>query len=112
MSSELKAQKQSAPPASMFGRGPMGMGMPQQKAKDFKGTLRRLVGYLRPHRTALGVVVITGVFSTLFSVVAPKILGRATTKIFEGYLARARGVPGAGIDFAYVGRILVGLVAL
>ena len=57
----------------MFGRGPMGgLGMPMQKAKDFKGTLRRLLGYLRPHRTALIVVIGAGVIGTLFSVRRPE----------------------------------------
>ena len=64
--------------------------MPVQKAKDFKGTLRRLSGYLRPHQTGLTIVIGAGVIATLFSVVGPKLLGKATTKVFEGYLARAR----------------------
>jgi ATP-binding cassette subfamily B protein len=89
-----------------------GFGQPVQKAKDFKGTVRRLFGYVAPHRTALAVVVAAAVLSTLFGVVGPKILGQATTVIFEGYLARARGVPGAGIDMAQVGRILSTLLAL
>ena len=60
MSAERTAQRQTqAPPAGMFGRGPMGgFGMPVQKAKDFKGTLRRLLGYLEPHRPALIVVIV------------------------------------------------------
>jgi ATP-binding cassette subfamily B protein len=86
--------------------------MPTQKAKDFKGTLRRLATYLRPHQAALVVVIVAGAISTVFSVLGPKILGLATTKIFEGYLARTTGVPGAGVDFAYVGRILEGLIVL
>jgi ATP-binding cassette, subfamily B, multidrug efflux pump len=113
MSTERQAIKQSAPQAGIFGRGPMGaMGMPVQKAKDFKGTLRRLTGYLQPHQPALIVVIVAGVVATLFSVVGPKILGMATTKIFEGYLARARGTSDAGIDFAYVGNILSWLIVL
>ncbi len=81
--------------------------MPVQKAKDFKGTLRRLTGYLEPHRPALIVVVVAGVIATLFSVIGPKMLGLATTRIFEGYLARTLGASNAGIDFAYVGHILL-----
>jgi len=88
------------------------VGMPVQRAKDFKGTLIRLLGYLAPHRTALVVVIAAGVFGTVFSVLGPKILGLATTKAFEGYLLRARGVPGARIDFGYIGRILAELIAL
>jgi ATP-binding cassette subfamily B protein len=113
MSNERAAIKQqSGPPPSIFGRGPMGgFGMPVQKAKDFKGTLRRLAGYLQPHQAGLIVVIGAGVISTLFSVVGPKLLGKATTKVFEGYLGRAAG-RSTGIDFAYVGNMLSWLVAL
>ena len=112
MSSERDAIKRQAPPASIFGRGPMGgFGMPVQKAKDFKGTLRRLMGYLRPHQTKLQIVVGAGVIATVFSVVGPKLLGKATTKVFEGYLARQAGAA-TGIDFGYVGNILTWLVVL
>jgi ATP-binding cassette subfamily B protein len=86
--------------------------MPTQKAKNFKGTLSRLSGYLRPHRAGLAVVVVTGAIGTICSVLGPKILGTATTKIFEGFVAKARGVPGAAVDFEGVGRILLGLIVL
>jgi len=89
-----------------------GLGMPTQKAKNFKGTLRRLLGYLQPHRLALTVVIVTGCIGTVFSVLGPKILGRATTMIFEGYVAKRMHVPGGGIDFAGVGKILLGLIGL
>ncbi|MEP7116942.1 MAG: ABC transporter ATP-binding protein [Acidobacteriota bacterium] len=113
MSSERAALQRSAPPASPFGRGPMGgFGMPVQKAKDFKGTLRRLAGYLTPHRVALGVVVAAGVLSTLFSVLGPKLIGTATTWIFEGYLRRRQGPASAGIDFAALARLIRTLLAL
>jgi ATP-binding cassette, subfamily B, multidrug efflux pump len=103
----------TAPPADMFGRrGFAGLGMPTQKAKNFKGTLVRLVGYLRPHRAALAVVTLAGAVGTVFSVLGPKILGMATTRIFEGFLAKARGVPGAAVDFDYVGRILLLMIGL
>jgi ATP-binding cassette subfamily B protein len=105
---KLKTQQ---PPAGIFGRGPMGgFGMPVQKAKDFKGTLRRLSGYLRPHQAGVIVVVAAGVLSTVFSVIGPKLLGKATTKVFEGYLARTAGR--GGIDFAYVGSMLTWLAVL
>jgi ATP-binding cassette, subfamily B, multidrug efflux pump len=110
MSADAPARPRAAS-QGLFGRGPM-VGMPVQRAKDFKGTLIRLLGYLAPHRTALVVVIAAGVFGTVFSVLGPKILGLATTKAFEGYLLRARGVPGARIDFGYIGRILAELIAL
>src|SRR6476619_826827 len=103
----------TAPPRDMFGGRPIGgIGMPTQKAKDFKATLNRLLGYLRPHRAGLLVILLTGAIGTIFGVLGPKILGMATTRVFEGFVAKARGVPGAGIDFDYVGRILLWLVAL
>ncbi|MED4609899.1 ABC transporter ATP-binding protein, partial [Paenibacillus validus] len=94
------------------GRGGPGMGMPVQKARNFKGTLRRLIGYLKPHRTALMVVFLTAVLSTVFSIVSPKILGDATTKLFEGMTAKMKGVPGAGIDFGFIGSLLLLLAGL
>ena len=100
-------------PPPLFGNRPIGgIGVPKQKAKDFKGTLRRLAGYLRPHQSALIVVVIAGALGTVFQVIGPKLLGLMTTKIFEGYLAKAANVPGASIDFGYVGRMLTLLVGL
>jgi ATP-binding cassette subfamily B multidrug efflux pump len=97
----------------MFGRPPMGgMGMPTQKAKNFKGTLKRLLAYLRPHRPALAVVMICGVIGTIFTVLGPRLLGLATTKVFEGFMARQRGVASAGIDFSYINRLMVLMVAL
>jgi len=112
MSAERTALRQPSQSANMFGRGPMGgLGMPVQKAKDFKGTLRRLTGYLAPHRPALMVVLVAGVISTVFSVVGPKMMGLVTTKIFEGYLARAMGST-TGIDFGYVGNMLATLLVL
>ncbi len=103
-------------PAQGFGFGPgrggPGMGMPVQKARNFKGTLRRLIGYLKPHRTALMVVFLTAVLSTVFSIVSPKILGDATTKLFEGMMAKMKGVPGAGIDFGFIGSLLLLLAGL
>ena len=104
----------TAPAADMFGgRRPIGgLGVPAQKARDFKGTLVRLLGYLRPHRKALAVVIVAGAIGTVFSVLGPKILGLATTRIFEGFVAKAMRVPGAAVDFDYVGRILLGLIGL
>jgi ATP-binding cassette subfamily B protein len=98
----------------MFGnRRPIGgLGVPAQKAKDFKGTLRRLLEYLRPHRAGLAVVILAGAIGTVFQVLGPKILGMATTKIFEGFVAKSMRIPGAAIDFDYVGRILLGLIVL
>ncbi|GAB2701389.1 ABC transporter ATP-binding protein [Paenibacillus thermoaerophilus] len=94
------------------GRGPGMMGMPGQKAKNFKAALRRLIGYMKPHRIALGVVCLTAVLSTVFAIVSPKLMGEATTKLFEGMMGKARREPGAAIDFAGIADIILVLVAL
>ncbi len=105
--------QRTAPPRDMFGgRTIGGLGMPTQKAKNFTVARNRLLGYLLPHRAGLAVVILAGAIGTVFSVLGPKILGLATTKIFEGFMAKALGVPGAAVDFDYVGRILLGLVGL
>lgn len=96
-----------------LGFGPRGgVGAPVQKAKDFKGTLKRLIRYLKPYRTRLLMVFIAAILSTIFTIVAPKILGKATTKIFEGISLKLAGVPGAGIDFDYIFKIIIVLIVL
>jgi len=93
--------------------GPMGMmGAPVEKAKNFKGSLARLVGYLKPHTFKFIIVLILAIGSTLFSIFAPKIMGHATTKIFEGLVAKAMMLPGAGIDFTAIGWIVIELIAM
>ncbi len=94
-----------------FGRGPA-MGMPVQKAKDFKGTLKRLSGYLKPRKFQLLAVLFAAVLSTVFSIVSPKILGHATTTLFDGMMLKLKGVPGAGIDFSAILQILLYLGGL
>ena len=97
----------------VFGRGPFGgQGMPVQKAKDFRGTLIRLLGYFKPQRYQLLAVLLAAVIGTAFNVVGPKILGLATTKLFEGIVSKMQGVPGAGVDFTYIGHILLILIGL
>lgn len=94
------------------GFGPRGIGRPVEKAKDFKGSLRRLLGYMRTHQLSLVFVLILTILSTVFNIFSPKIMGQATTVLFEGMLAKMRGVPGASIDFEAVGRILMLLAGL
>jgi len=88
------------------------MGMPTQRAKDFRGTVRRLLRYLQPHGIAMTMVFGFAIISTVFSIVAPRVLGNATTILFQGVMDKARGVPGAAIDFAALGRVLAVLVGL
>jgi ATP-binding cassette, subfamily B, multidrug efflux pump len=101
----------SAPPPRMGGGMP-GMGMPMGKAENFGPSARRLVERMRRERVALLAVVALGVISVAFSVAGPKILGHATDIIFEGVLGRMRGTPGAGIDFAALGTVLMWVLAL
>ncbi|HYF79855.1 MAG TPA: ABC transporter ATP-binding protein [Symbiobacteriaceae bacterium] len=108
--SEKKERRQQGGPG--FG-GPGGhMGMPIQKAKDFKGTLRRLITYMRPRYWRLGVVFSMAIISTIFSIVSPKVMGKATTKLFEGLVAKFMGIPGATVDFDYIAQILLFLGGL
>lgn len=101
--------KRQQGPGPGGGRGLFGShaGMPTQKAKDFKGTLKRLMGYLKPHRAQLLAVFLTAVLSTVFSIVSPKILGKATTKLFQGIMQKFMHVPGAKVDFQYIGQIIL-----
>ncbi|HEX8037160.1 MAG TPA: ABC transporter ATP-binding protein [Ktedonobacterales bacterium] len=105
-------------PGGPMGRGPMGggpmgmMGVPVQKAKNFRGTLRRLLGYFRPQVVRLTIVFIAAIIGTVFNVIGPKILGLATTKLFEGFVAKLRHIPGAKIDFDYIGQVLLILAGL
>lgn len=92
--------------------GPMGIGKPVEKPKDFRGTLRRLVRYLAPRRGALMVVFFFAALSTVFHIVSPKILGKATTQLFTGLMMKLSGVPGAAIDFDYIRNILIWLGVL
>ncbi len=94
-------------------RGPMGHGghgMPGEKAKDFRGTMKKLMVYLGAYKFQLLLVGIFAIGSTIFNIVGPKILGRATTEIFNGLVGKISG--GTGIDFGKIGRILLLLLAL
>ena len=95
----------------MRGR-PGRMPMQMQRVKDFRGTLKRLGQYLMPRKLAFVAVVLFSVLGTLLAIINPKIMGKATTKLFEGLMLKAQGVPGAGIDYAYIGRILAILCVL
>lgn len=91
-------------------RGPMGHGMRGngEKAKNFKGTLKKLFIYLKPYYFKLAVVVIFAAGSTIFTIVGPKILAKATDKLSEGIIAKVSNT--GGIDFDYIGMICLILV--
>ena len=130
------------------GRGPggpgghmMGLMMPAQKSKDFRGSFRRLIQRLRPERTLIALVFVLAIISVAFAVIGPKILGNATNDIFAGLLSRQipAGVtqdqlierlreagqnqladmlstmhltPGQGVDFTALGGVLLLLVGV
>ena len=90
--------------------GPGSRMAPGEKAKDFGGTIRKLLRYMGPYRVGLVSAIILAMASVVFSVVGPKILGNATTEVIRGVQASAAGK--GGIDFALIGRILVTLLCI
>lgn len=99
----------SKPAVRMPRRGP-GAGPPMEKAKDFKGTLGKMLKYMGRYKIALVFVVVFAVGSTVFNIVGPKILGNATTEIFNGLMSQITG--GSGIDFGKIGEILIALLSI
>ena len=100
---------QTRPGPRPHGRGAAGM-MPGEKAKDFKGTMKKLIAYLGKFLPGIVLVLVCAAASTVFSIFGPKILGQATTKLFEGVVAMLTGT--GGIDFAAIAQILLWLAAL
>jgi ATP-binding cassette subfamily B multidrug efflux pump len=102
--------------------GPMGgggwgaMGRPVEKAKNFRGTLNRLLRYFLPQKYRLMIVLVAAIIGTVFNIVGPKILGLATTKLFAGVLAKYEAflhhLPAPGIDFHYIATVLLILLGL
>lgn len=97
---------------NMGRRGPGGHGgmMPGEKAKDFKGTTRKILSYIGSYKIAIVLVMISAVAGTVFNIVGPKVLSKATTEIFNGLVSKVSG--GAGIDFYKIGVILLILLGL
>ena len=91
------------------GHGHMGMG--QEKAKDFKGTMKKLIEYLSPYKLAILLVVVFAIGSSVFNIAGPKILGNATTEIFNGLVNKVSN-SGSGIDFDSILKTLTLLATL
>lgn len=94
-------------------RGPMGRmgGMRRgEKAKDFKGTMRQLLGYIGQHKIAVFAAVAFAVCSVIFNIVGPKVLGQVTTKLFEGLVAKVNGT--GDVDFGWIAKTLGFLLCL
>lgn len=79
--------------------------MSAEKAKDFKTAMKRLLNYMKRYRLQLVVMMVFAVGSTIFNIVGPKVLGKATTELYEGLVSKISG--GAGIDFGKIGEILL-----
>jgi ATP-binding cassette subfamily B multidrug efflux pump len=121
MSQERKGPPGPQGPSNIPMGGPMGrswgaVGRPVEKAKNFQGTFNRLLGYFRPQKYRLMIVLGAAIIGTVFNIVGPKILGLATTKLFEGllakYIAFRRHQPAPGVDFSYIGTVLLILLGL
>ena len=97
---------------NMGRRGPGGHGgmMPGEKAKDFKGTSRKILAYIGRYKIAIVIVMICAVAGTIFNIVGPKVLSKATTEIFNGLVSKVSG--GDGIDFHKIGIIMLILLGL
>lgn len=106
--SENKGARRPGGPGRGFGRG---MGA-FEKPKNFKETFLKLLKYLNPYKTKLVIVIVFAMASTAFSIAGPKLLGEATDSIFSGLVAKISGVSGGGIDFGYIGKIVIILIGL
>lgn len=105
---KIENTKQSGPGPG----GHMGGMRKIEKAKNFKGTMNKLLQYLKPYKLSILIVILFAIGSAAFTIVGPKILGNATTKLFEGLVSKVSGAPGAAIDFTYIGNIVILLLGL
>ena len=106
-----------APKRRPGGPGPMGggghghgPGRVVEKPKDFKGTMRKLLGYVGKHKIAVFFAIVFAMCSVLFNIVGPKVLGEVTTKLYEGLVAKVAGT--GSVDFDWIGRTLLLLLGL
>ena len=126
---EFKATERIEAPMGGPGRGPMGGGMVGQKAMDFGPSIKRMIGRMRPDRTAAIAVVVLGISSVILMSIGPRILGHATDLVFNGFIGKKippgtpeselpdliQGmdvVPGQGVDFGAVGHVLMIVLAI
>lgn len=104
----MSNEKVGGRPRGPMGKGPMGAGT--EKAKDFKGSIGKLMKVMAQYKLQLVVVFLFAIGSTIFSVIGPTILGDVTTELGEGFVSKIQG--GVGIDFTKIGRTLLWLLAL
>ncbi|MDF2612888.1 MAG: ABC-type multidrug transport system, ATPase and permease component [Clostridia bacterium] len=111
MSESNNNLKQQQPRRGLMGPPGRGIQMQGEKARDFKGTMRTLITYLSEYNASILIVISFAVVSTIFSIAGPKILGKATTKLFEGFLAWSNGMDFL-TDFNYIRNCILVLIAL
>ncbi len=112
MSNTKQGTRRGGPFGHGPGHGPGGHMGSGEKAKDFKGTMGKLFQYLGKYRIAVLLVVIFAIGSAAFSIIGPKIMGSATTEIFNGLMGKISGDGSTGIDFGKIGEILIKLLVL
>lgn len=106
----MEEKNQNTAPRRRGSGGPHGPMVGGEKAKDFKGTIGKLFRYIGKYKIAVLIVMIFAIGSTVFNVVCPKVLGKATTSLSEGIMNKISG--NGGIDFSYIGKILIICLAL
>jgi len=106
-----RSQKSSSRPPIRMGRGGPGAMRRGEKARDFKGTFKRLLNYLGKYNLLILGVLVIAAASTVFSILGPKILGRATTQLFQDVAAMIAGT-GTGVNYDVIGRILIQVLTL
>ena len=99
----MSQERVSRPPKRRPGGGPPGA--PVEKAKDFKGSMKKMFAYVKRYTWAIFAVMLFAAASTVFNIISPKILGMATTELFTGFAAKLSN--SGGIDFAKIGQILL-----
>ena len=104
----MSEERVSRPPRRRPGGGPPGA--PVEKAKDFKGSMKKMLAYIKRYTWAIFAVMIFAAASTVFNIISPKILGMATTELFNGFAAKIAGT--GGIDFSKIGQILLATLLL
>lgn len=107
----MSRQKSATPGGPMHGHGPSGRMMMGEKAKNFKGSTRKLLSYLKPFHWAIIMVLLCAAVSTVFTIVGPKVLAKATDELAKGIMAVVTGGDGV-IDFGYIGMVLLTLLGL
>ena len=107
----MSRQKSATPGGPMHGHGPGGRMMMGEKAKNFRGSTRKLLSYLKPFHWAIIMVLLCAAVSTVFTIVGPKVLAKATDELAKGIMAVVTGGDGV-IDFGYIGMVLLTLLGL